>query len=75
MKDQEMPLGDFRFCFRYEPRSQERRARIAALNVAADAHSSHRRLPAQIKKGTETHRQAKRPIYFRASYLAYYGGP
>jgi hypothetical protein len=33
MKDQGMPLGDFRFCFPYEPRSQELKARIAALNA------------------------------------------
>jgi hypothetical protein len=32
MKNQAMPLGDFRFCFRYEPCSQELRARTAALD-------------------------------------------
>jgi hypothetical protein len=29
MKDQGMPLGDFRFCFPYEPCSQELKARLA----------------------------------------------
>ncbi len=37
MKDQGMPLGDFRFCFRYEPCSQELRARMAALDSATGA--------------------------------------
>ncbi len=32
MKDQGMPLGDFRFCFRHEPCSQELQARLATLN-------------------------------------------
>ncbi len=37
MKDQGMPLGDFRFCFRYEPCSQELRARVAALDSVTGA--------------------------------------
>jgi hypothetical protein len=32
-----MPLGDFRFCFRYEPCSQELKARVAALNAVTGA--------------------------------------
>ncbi len=32
MKDQGMPFGDFRFCFRYEPCSQELRVHLAALD-------------------------------------------
>jgi hypothetical protein len=38
MKDQGMPLGDFRFCFRYEPCSQELKARMAAQNAVTGAH-------------------------------------
>ena len=37
MKDQGMPLGDFRFCFLYEPCSQELKARMAALNAVTGA--------------------------------------
>ena len=37
MKDQGMPLGDFRFSFPYEPCSQELKARIAALNTVTGA--------------------------------------
>ena len=37
MKDQGMPLGDFRFYFRYEPCSQELKERMAALNSVTDA--------------------------------------
>ena len=37
MKDQGMPLGDFRFCFPYEPCSQELKARMAALNAVTGA--------------------------------------
>jgi hypothetical protein len=37
MKDQGMPLGDFRFCFRYEPCSQELKARMAALDSVTGA--------------------------------------
>ena len=37
MKDQGMPLGDFRFCFPYEPCSQELKARVAALNAVTGA--------------------------------------
>ena len=37
MKDQGMPLGDFRFCFPYEPCSQELKARLAALNAVTGA--------------------------------------
>jgi hypothetical protein len=37
MKDQGMPLGDFRFCFPYEPCSQELKARLAALNTVTGA--------------------------------------
>ncbi len=37
MKDQGMPLGDFRFCFRYEPCSQELKRRLAALNAVTGA--------------------------------------
>jgi hypothetical protein len=37
MKDQGMPLGNFRFCFRYEPCSQELRARVAALDSVMGA--------------------------------------
>ena len=37
MKDQGMPLGDFRFCFRYEPCSQELRARVAVLDSVTGA--------------------------------------
>ena len=33
MKDQGMPLGDFRFCFPYESCSQELKARMATLNT------------------------------------------
>lgn len=33
MKDQSIPLGDYRFCFRYEPCSQELKARLAALDA------------------------------------------
>ncbi len=37
MKDQGMPLGDFRFCFRYEPCSQELKARLMALDTVTGA--------------------------------------
>ncbi len=37
MKDQGMPLGDFRFCFPYKPCSQELKARMAALNAGTGA--------------------------------------
>jgi hypothetical protein len=37
MKDQGMPLGDFRFCFPYEPCSQELKGRMAALNAVTCA--------------------------------------
>ena len=37
MKDQGMPLGDFRFCFPYEPCSQELKARLAALDAVTGA--------------------------------------
>jgi len=37
MKNQAMPLGDFRFCFRYEPCSQELRARLMALDSVTGA--------------------------------------
>jgi hypothetical protein len=37
MKDQGMPMGDFRFCFPYEPCSQELKARLAALNAVTGA--------------------------------------
>ena len=37
MKDQGTLLGDFRFCFRYEPCSQELKARLAALNAVTGA--------------------------------------
>ena len=37
MKDQGMPLGDFRFCFPYEPCSLELKARLAALNAVTGA--------------------------------------
>ncbi len=37
MKDQGMPLGDFRFCFPYKPCSQELKARMAALNAVTGA--------------------------------------
>jgi protein gp37 len=37
MKDQGMLLGDFRFCFPYEPCSQELKARLAALNAVTGA--------------------------------------
>ena len=37
MKNQGMPLGDFRFCFPYEPCSQELKARMAALNAVTGA--------------------------------------
>jgi len=42
MKDQGMPLGDFRFCFPYEPCSQELKARVAALNAVTGAPRSDR---------------------------------
>ncbi len=41
MKDQGTPLGDFRFCFPYEPCSQELKARMAALNTVTGAHPRH----------------------------------
>ena len=34
MKDQGIPLGNFHFCFRYKPFSQELKARMAAPNAA-----------------------------------------
>ncbi len=37
MKDQGMPLGDFRFGFRYEPCSQELKARLATLDSVTGA--------------------------------------
>ncbi len=37
MKDQGMPLGDFRFCFPYEPCGQELKARLAALDAVTGA--------------------------------------
>jgi hypothetical protein len=37
MKDQGMPLGDFRFCFPYQPCSQELKVRLAALNAVTGA--------------------------------------
>ena len=37
MKDQGIPLGDFRFCFPYEPCSLELKARVAALNAVTGA--------------------------------------
>jgi hypothetical protein len=37
MKDQGMPLGDFRFCYPYEQCSQELKARMADLNVVTGA--------------------------------------
>jgi hypothetical protein len=40
MKDQGMPLGDFRFCFPYEPCSQELKARLAALNAVTGVPKS-----------------------------------
>jgi hypothetical protein len=39
MKDQGMPLSDFRFCFPYEPCSQELKARLAALNAVTGAQT------------------------------------
>ncbi len=38
MKDQGMPLGDFLFCFRYEPCSQGLKARMAALDSMTGTH-------------------------------------
>ncbi len=37
MKDQGMPLGDFRFGFAYEPCSQDLKTRMAALNTVTGA--------------------------------------
>ncbi len=51
MKDQGMPLGDFRFCFPYEPCSQELKMRMAVLNAVTGAQIRANLARLEVKAG------------------------
>ena len=60
MKDQGMPLGDFRFCLRYKLCSQELRIYLTVLNAATGARGRTED-DKPTPKETETHYEEKPP--------------